>query len=285
MDFEKRCHSLKHSKCSVCHRVSLLLQVNRSGVCNFCVRKKAHKVDSPFNLPIWRDLQGVVQYTLPKELIGLRIGEQMMIQRLSLYVPIQYLRFGQLCCSGHVCAFPQDIQEVCSILPRLPKQVTRVRVIKKFCLNNTAETATKSFIIRKDRVLNALRWLKLYNLEYSDILIDEHNLDWMGGANESELPIEGDSIDKNLLFQDDLSGDNSNDQCPSPSTVCLNKDIDDGEAYGVIDNNFTNSNACTDHNTNHILQSALATGNTKNTVRTHITCPLYLTISHYFLGY
>ena len=149
-------------------------------------------------------------------------------------------------------------------------------------MNNTAETATKSFIIRKDRVLNALRWLKLYNLKYSDILIDEHNLDWMGGANESELPIEGDSIDKNLIFQDDLSGDNSNDQGPSPSTVCLNKDIDDGEAYGVIDNNFTNSNACTDHNTNHILQSALATGKTKNTVRTHITCPLYLTISHYF---
>ena len=80
-----------------------------------------------------------------------------MIQRLSLYVPIQYIRFGQLCCSRHVCAFPQDIPNICHILPWLPEQVTRVQVIKHFSIHNTAESATKSFIIRKQKVLDALQ--------------------------------------------------------------------------------------------------------------------------------
>ena len=47
--------------------------------------------------------------------------------------------------------------------------------------------ATKSFVIQKDKVLNALRWLKLYNLEYSDIFIDELNLDWISRFSISNI--------------------------------------------------------------------------------------------------
>ena len=124
--FETECQNLKHHRCSISHRVGINLEVNKNEICKLCIRKKATQVKQPYNLPVWYDSLGQIHYELPEQLKNLRIGEQMMIQKLSLYVPIQYLRFGQLCCSGHVCAFPQDIHNICYILPRLPAQVTRV---------------------------------------------------------------------------------------------------------------------------------------------------------------
>ena len=44
------------------------------------------------------------------------------------------------------------------------------------------------FVIRKKVVLDALKWLKEYNKEYSDIEIKESNLDWIENDNEQELP-------------------------------------------------------------------------------------------------
>ena len=76
---------------------------------------------------------------------------------------IQYLRFGQTCCTGHVCEFPQDVQLLRNVLPQLPHQVTHVRVVKYVSLPGDNATGTKCFSIRKDKVLGALRWLKKYN--------------------------------------------------------------------------------------------------------------------------
>ena len=37
-------------------------------------------------------------------------------------------------------------------------------------------------------VLNALRWLKIHNKHYKNIVLDESRLDWMEGENEAQLP-------------------------------------------------------------------------------------------------
>ena len=163
LDFESFCWTICHQKCNICRRVGLFLDLNKANICKFCIQKKANSIPDLYNLPVWYDSDGVIQYHLPDELRDLCIGEQMIIQRLSLYIPIQYLRFGQLCCSGHVCAFPQDIHLLCDVLPRLPEQVTHIHVVKQFSLNSGNAAATKTFLIRKDKVLAALRWLKMYN--------------------------------------------------------------------------------------------------------------------------
>ena len=124
-----------------------MLRVSSSGMCQYCSKKKVSSDYTPYSLPVWFDDCNQIHYELPEELIGLRIGEQMMIQKLSLYVPIQYLRFEQLCCTGHVCAFPQDVQMLCTILPRLPEQITRICVIKRFSLAGDEEIGTKCFVI------------------------------------------------------------------------------------------------------------------------------------------
>ena len=91
LEFESFCRTICHQKCNICRHVGLFLDLNKANICKFCIRKKADRIPDPYNLPVWYDSNGVIQYHLPEELQDLRIGEQLIIQRLSLYVPIQYL--------------------------------------------------------------------------------------------------------------------------------------------------------------------------------------------------
>ena len=87
-------------------------------------------------------------------------------------------------------------------------------------------------MIRREKVLNALRWLKKFNSEYKDINISEENLDWMGD-NEEKCIIE--QSDKNVLNEDDGHGIDNQDL---NETVAENQTgnhySDEVEFYGVI---------------------------------------------------
>ena len=245
--------------------------------------KKAVSVSNPYNLPVWYDSQKKIHYKLPKQLKDLRIGEQMMIQRLSLYVPIQYLRFGQTCCSGHVCTFPQDVQTICNILPRLPEDVTQVRVIKKFQLVLPVRQLQKVFSYKK--VLDALQWLKQYNKEYTDIVINSSTLDWMESREGCELPVKGDSFDKNVILDDDNDHHSTEDKGPSVSNKNENINSPDNEVYGMINKNFTNSALCDDAKVNEVLQDALHCGNCINKVSFFFFVIVFINLDYFSLLY
>jgi hypothetical protein len=87
-----------------------------------------------------------------------------------------------------------------------------IRVIKHF-KNSTGEVVTKSFRIRRQKVLDALRWLKKYSNSYKDIEIDESNLDWMGDNHEAELPVE------TMVDIDTSKNGDEDDLGPSPDQV------------------------------------------------------------------
>ena len=72
-------------------------------------------------------------------------------------------------------------------MPNLAEDVVYFQVIKKF-KNEKGDSGEKKFIIRKNVVLNALRWLKIHNKHYKKIVLDESRLDWMEGENEAQLP-------------------------------------------------------------------------------------------------
>ena len=130
------------------------------------------------DLPIWYDKEGIVQYHLPTQLQCLREGEKLLIQQVAAYVPLLHLKNGQIGSRGHVWFFVQDISSVCTVLPRLPDDVQFVKVVKKY-LQEGGETASKTFTIRKQVVLDALKWLKEYNVEYKNIEMKKSNLDWI----------------------------------------------------------------------------------------------------------
>ena len=52
----------------------------------------------------------------------------------------------------------------------------------------SGEIASKTFTVRKQVVLDALDWLKEYNVEYKNIQIKESNLDWIENNDSQELP-------------------------------------------------------------------------------------------------
>ena len=186
--FEDMTSKLTYQKCDSCKCVKLNQSLFKSQCglsrCKQCHTKK-YTVSS-FSHPTWVDEQGQEQFSVPGALQGLREGEKMLIQQVSPYVPLQHLQKGSFGCKGHVCSFPQTIHSICSVLPRLPTDVSIVNIVKSFSdSDNIPHQLT--FRIRKQKVLDALKWLKQYNPEYADITIADGNLEWMD-SEEENLP-------------------------------------------------------------------------------------------------
>ena len=181
-EFEKRCEKYRHVMCKICRitRMDFTGSTDRNyPVCSECKERfnKWKRIDVSFfslkdtgdrefraimeefridfakNLPVWyrkddcnkRD----PQYHLPEELIGLSVGEEMLIQRYSTYVPVVRYNKGQLGCKGHVCCFPQDGDDVFMELPRLPKSVNIVHVVKHYKGDNNEKNPSCLLYERK----------------------------------------------------------------------------------------------------------------------------------------
>ena len=97
------------------------------------------------------------------------------------------MRNGTLGLKGHVCSFPQALSEACNTLPRLPKDVSVVKLVKFYEKEMGGDATTKAFRVRKDVVLAALNWLKKHSVSYQNIKIETNNLNWIDG-NEAVLP-------------------------------------------------------------------------------------------------
>ncbi len=187
---------LKHIRCCMCQAVSLYKDYTKvrgddgKYICNDCKQKNVdffYKKGTNGLLPVWFDDDGEVKYDLPTELQDLRLGEKLLIQRFSCFVPIVHIRNGVMGLKGHCCCFKQEISEVAKTLPRL--QVNAVKVLKGIQDSRGVFTEA-SFVIRKEKVMNALKWLKKYHKSYredTELEICEDNLNWMNGKEECEL--------------------------------------------------------------------------------------------------
>ena len=237
--FESLCQNITHFKCDFCRSVSQNLKVSFKAGHNICQKcEKNDAASNPtdvINLPIWYDDENQPQYQLPTELSCLREAEKLLISMVSVYVPLQHLSMGQLGSKGHVCCFEKDITTICTELPRLPEDISVIRVIRKF-KDNEGEITSKTFSIRRKNVLDALTWLCRYNKVYreSGVKIIESNLDWMSDNDEADLP--GDIIQENMTTESDI--DKEMDRGPAPSqTVEGMENVDYvEECSGGIDN-------------------------------------------------
>ena len=184
--FENLCSQMEHNHCENCNIVSMQNIFKSSSECKNCANITMTKHRSVEGVPLWEDELKVPQYHVPNELKCLREGEKLLIQQISMYVPLHHLMYGQLGARGHIVSFPQDLSDICRELPRLPSNVSLIRVVKHFKLSD-GELSSKSFSIRKIEVLNALKWLKQYNVLYHDIQICEENLNWIKDGVEQQL--------------------------------------------------------------------------------------------------
>ena len=127
---------------------------------------------------------------VPLELQGLTQTEEMLIARALPIMRIYIKPGGQRGYSGHCINLPQDLNELASVLPRCPKDLSII-VVRVKGRDNTF----KDVNVRRQKVHNALLWLLQNNSHYKDITIDQHALDCLpiNGVPTDIMTIESDN--------------------------------------------------------------------------------------------
>jgi len=168
-------------------------------------------------------------FTLPKELQCLTLAEKLLIQNVSPLVPVVHIKNGTIGYNGHVVSFYQDITNICNELPRLPSDVSVVKVIRSGT-TNTGKNISTSFNVNKYRVVAALCWLKKHNPLYNDIVIIEKNLSWIKGVSDELTDIV--TIESN---ESNFLDDNDKGPCEKQVFGPLDKVTNhDDKAFGCI---------------------------------------------------
>jgi len=167
LQFEEHMKTMKFNTCSICHQRRLNLTL-KNEMCKRCENQRGNYTFSHANkaLPTWMN-KNQVMFTLPKELQELTLAEKLLIQKVSPLVPVVHIKNGTIGYKGHVVSFYQDITNICQTLPRLPSDVSIVKVIRSRT-TSMGENISNSFNINKYRVMVALRWLKKFNPLYND---------------------------------------------------------------------------------------------------------------------
>ena len=216
MEFEREMFNLHFNHCKICFRRKLSLPVNKAGICNRCAQEK--KGRNKFNdenaaLPTWIDKNGRKRYDIPKVLLDLSLAEKLIIQQVSPFIPVIHIKNGSMGSRGHVVSFYQDITSICNVFPRLPSEVTMVKVVRS-SLTKNGDAIEKAFNINKEKVLRSLEWLKEHNILYSNITIDKTRFDWMQGKKQCNL--------NNIIEIDSPITENDDpDRCVFSILLCL----------------------------------------------------------------
>ena len=190
LKFEHKMRTLDLQTCSVC--LENKLEFKEKKVCETCSKKNHSKSDYFLqnNLhPVWyeRDSEGcikmgddgkpVVRYDVPSELADLTMAEKLLIRRCSPFIPSMHIKDGIYGINGHCVCFPQDIDSMCEELPQT--QSNMVIFVRHISDHHEGKQQSRHYKVRKERVLAALRWLKIHHRGYHDITISESNLDWI----------------------------------------------------------------------------------------------------------
>ena len=87
---------------------------------------------------------------------------------------------------GHCMCYSQNIEELCKEIPNKKEEV-----IGKVIKHDTRDFSSHidAFKVKRSKVLKALRWLKLHNIHYHDIIINESNFEKASQSDESKRAI------------------------------------------------------------------------------------------------
>ena len=306
LEFEQKLLNTNHMQCSMCKFTTLnhTKWTSKTKLCTKCKIDPSWCKEENYVLPTWKNDQGILQYHVPEELKDLRIAEQLLIQRLSPYVPIVHICNGVFGIKGSCCAFRQDIKQICNSLPR--KKVEMIKYVREFVKQSGEPCPIKILTVRRTKVMNALKWLKKYHIEYhndEDLIIDESNLDWMEDKEEAEIlncmelhdnDIEDIEKKNNIInekheddsdtqsrtqYEDDMENDNEN-MIYSISSLQRNKDFQDVsidneniEYTGALSNNEDAVNNPTCYMQIQELKNAYQSSNNKDNINEMLPWP------------
>ena len=195
---------VKCNVCLECHMQSTIISPSDKDIytCKKCHKGKDNDYYLRNNLhPVWFEVnedgsykldeagKKIPHFEIPHELKRLTVAERLLIRRCATFVPSVHLSNGTFALKGHCVAFPQDIAKMCD---ELPHQKEEILVFVRYIGNkDTSAVYPKSMRVNRRNVIDALHWLKKHNPHYSNVTINESNLDWMKGNDEANLGQEG----------------------------------------------------------------------------------------------
>ena len=195
LKFDHEMERITASYCPVC-RESKLIQATdksknlphnkKSKRCESCDKKNDNDYYISNNFqPIWYERYAdgsirtddqnrpITRYDIPPELDCLTMPEKLLIRRYAPFIPAFHMYNGNYALKGHCVSFPQDVHHVCDQLPR--KKDSIITVVRELRSASVAGSLHKQYRVNKQRVLNALEWLKIHHSGYQDIEIVPEN--------------------------------------------------------------------------------------------------------------
>jgi hypothetical protein len=198
-------NNLNIVKCNVCLECRIQnydLPDQESYTCKKCHKRKDNDYYLNNNLhPVWFEVnedgshkldeagKKNPHFEIPQELKRLTVVERLLIRRCATFVPSVHLSNGTFALKVHCVTFPQDITQICNELPHRKAQV--LVFIRYIGNKDTSAVYPKSMRVNRQNVINALHWLKKHNPHYSNVAINELNLDWMKDKDKANIGQEG----------------------------------------------------------------------------------------------
>ena len=190
--------SLNYTSCTNCHRLELIKQTNNH-MCAPCKRNPLKFTWSNNMKP------GIV----PEQLSNLTKIEQLLIAKstpvMSIYQTKAFGQPGQYHYKGNIINIPQDLNDIVRTLPRTPSTVGLL-IVQRQGVNGLSD-----FRVRRQKILDALIYLKIHHKHYADVEIDVSAL--------SQLPQDGNVADQVPFLQEGGSSTENIDGTEITETV------------------------------------------------------------------
>ena len=196
--FELQQMAYQFQSCSICNECKLQMKMSSTAACTRCAKDKN-------NIKMFSAQNFMDPRKVPKQLEDFSIVEQQLICRLSPAINVHMLKHGGVGANGHCVTFPQAIDEPAQIFPRLPHEIKIIRIRKQ-----GKNDRHKDFIVRRERVQEALQWLQKNNPAYSDIKISSTRL--------QQLPLHGELPDIQTIHYQP-SATHTSDNGPAPEQM------------------------------------------------------------------
>ncbi|CAF4247727.1 unnamed protein product, partial [Adineta steineri] len=168
-----------------------LFQENKKNMCTLC--QKCHDALSKKHIPKFSVANGMWFGDIPAVLQGLTIPEEKLISLyrhnsciIKLQSPFHSATTSQTALKGNCITFLQNVPDIVSSLPlKLNDLYDTIKVIFVGSLPPQRIHLRKILTVRKKNIIQALQWLKKYNILYQNI---EINLENIAQLPEDDIP-------------------------------------------------------------------------------------------------
>ncbi len=172
--------------------------------------RSSHNAMCRGNVPVQAKANGLDLDVIPDELKDLNTLELRLISLRIPFMKMVALPTGkQRCIHGPAVNVPSELDNICTLLPRMPSEASMIPLKLKRKLRYKGHYMYS--YVRPDKVMNPLKWLKANNRLYSHIDV---NADWINDQLITNSEFVNPNVDNNDKSENDETVDDTQNSDP-----------------------------------------------------------------------